>query len=120
MPNNCDIVSVLTEMIKQEFQNSKENCYIECNIEFRFGARNGMWMSHTCSSTAFIYSVMQSEESMVDISSGFLCCCCCCCCLFLLIVMCCYFNGIAFFAVSCKFFCIQMCFHFVFPYITSY
>ena len=29
VPNNCNIVSVLTEMIKQEFQNSKENCNME-------------------------------------------------------------------------------------------
>jgi len=32
VPNNCNIVSVLTEMIKQEFQNSIENCNIEQTI----------------------------------------------------------------------------------------
>ena len=31
-----------------------------------------MWMSSTCSSTPFMYNVMESRESMVDISSGFL------------------------------------------------
>jgi hypothetical protein len=31
-----------------------------------------MWISYTCSSTPFIYNVMESRESMFDISSGFL------------------------------------------------